>query len=231
MNCADFEKVVVALARGEAAEAGGAAHAEHCPRCARMLANERMLSELAAAAAAEDRERVAPPEVERALVAAFRDHQTSRPGPRTWWTRAAVGAIAATVMILAVVSIRRAPESPKTAVQPTQAHVAPVSLPAAAPAVVQPRAPRVKLPRAVRHKPAGPEPLRAALGREPMTDFIPIFYDQEPVERGQIVRVRLPRAALTAFGLPVNEEHAEEAIRADVLLGEDGLARAVRFVK
>jgi hypothetical protein len=29
----------------------------------------------------------------------------------------------------------------------------------------------------------------------------------------------------------VNEEHVDETIRADVLLGEDGLARAVRFVK
>ena len=51
------------------------------------------------------------------------------------------------------------------------------------------------------------------------------------IERGQIVRVRLPRSALTVFGLPVNEEHVEETIRADVVLGEDGLARAVRFVK
>ena len=38
-------------------------------------------------------------------------------------------------------------------------------------------------------------------------------------------------SALATFGIPMNEERAEEAIRADVLLGEDGLARAVRFVK
>jgi len=64
-----------------------------------------------------------------------------------------------------------------------------------------------------------------------MTEFIPIVYDPEPIERGQIVRIRLPLAALASFGLPVNEEHAGDAIRADVVLGEDGLARAVRFVK
>ena len=64
-----------------------------------------------------------------------------------------------------------------------------------------------------------------------VTEFIPIVYDPEPIERGQIVRIRLPLAALAGFGLPVNEEHAEETIRADVVLGEDGLARAVRFVK
>lgn len=64
-----------------------------------------------------------------------------------------------------------------------------------------------------------------------MTEFIPIMYDPEPIERGQIVRIRLPRSALATFGIPMNEDRAEEAIRADVLLGEDGLARAVRFVK
>ena len=67
--------------------------------------------------------------------------------------------------------------------------------------------------------------------REVMTDFIPVVYDPTPIERGRLVRVRLPRAALGAFGLPVNEQHADEAITADVVLGEDGLARAVRFVK
>ena len=46
-----------------------------------------------------------------------------------------------------------------------------------------------------------------------------------------MVRVRLPRSALAAFGLPMNEQRAEETIQADVVLGEDGLARAVRFVK
>ena len=64
-----------------------------------------------------------------------------------------------------------------------------------------------------------------------MTEFMPIVYDPQPIEHGEIVRIRLPRSALATFGIPVNEEHAEEAIRADVVLGEDGLARAVRFVK
>ena len=65
---------------------------------------------------------------------------------------------------------------------------------------------------------------------EIVTDFIPVVYDPEPIERGSVVRVRLPRSALATFGFPVNEQRAEEPIKADVLLGEDGLARAVRFV-
>ena len=45
------------------------------------------------------------------------------------------------------------------------------------------------------------------------------------------MRVRLPRTALAAFGFPVNEDNMEQAVKADVVLGEDGLARAVRVVK
>jgi len=86
--------------------------------------------------------------------------------------------------------------------------------------------------RASRRRPVTPSkaPVIEA-NRDQMTDFIPVFYDPEPIERGQIVRVRLPRSALMVFGLPLNEERAEETIRADVVLGEDGMARAVRFVK
>jgi hypothetical protein len=51
------------------------------------------------------------------------------------------------------------------------------------------------------------------------------------MESGQIVRVELPRSALISFGLPMDMERADERIKADVVLGNDGLARAIRFVK
>ena len=47
----------------------------------------------------------------------------------------------------------------------------------------------------------------------------------------QVVRVRLPRSAMRSVGLPVNEDRWMEQVPADVLLGQDGVARAVRFVK
>jgi len=46
-----------------------------------------------------------------------------------------------------------------------------------------------------------------------------------------VVRVQLPREALIAFGLPVNEDRTEDLVQADLLLDEDGLTRAVRFVE
>jgi hypothetical protein len=71
----------------------------------------------------------------------------------------------------------------------------------------------------------------AEAGDEVMTDFIPVVYDPAPIGRGRLVRVDLPRAALVAFGLPVNEDRNEELVQADLLLDDDGLMRAVRFVE
>jgi hypothetical protein len=65
------------------------------------------------------------------------------------------------------------------------------------------------------------------------TDFIPLTYgaDLSAVDSGRVVRVELPRTAMARFGLPVNAERAAEPVKADVLLGDDGLARAIRFVR
>jgi hypothetical protein len=65
------------------------------------------------------------------------------------------------------------------------------------------------------------------------TDFIPLTQGGRFAqgEGGHLVRVELPRSALTSFGLPVNAEAAGGRVKADVLLGEDGTARAIRFVR
>jgi hypothetical protein len=36
---------------------------------------------------------------------------------------------------------------------------------------------------------------------------------------------------MRSFGLPVSEERALDRVQADVLMGEDGIARAIRFVR
>jgi hypothetical protein len=70
--------------------------------------------------------------------------------------------------------------------------------------------------------------------REEMTtDFLPLTYDSDlaQLEAGQVVRVELPRSALQSLGLPMNVERSGERVKADVLLGHDGIARAIRFVR
>jgi hypothetical protein len=65
------------------------------------------------------------------------------------------------------------------------------------------------------------------------TDFIPLSYGgvQKPMESGEVIRMEMPRSALIAFGLPVNVDRADTPVKAELLLGEDGMARAIRFLR
>ena len=82
-----------------------------------------------------------------------------------------------------------------------------------------------------------PEPrVRRAASRRPtrelaLTAFYPLPGAAESMDFGAVVRVQRPRSALRMVGLPVNEERLMERIQADVVLGQDGTARAVRFIQ
>jgi hypothetical protein len=72
-----------------------------------------------------------------------------------------------------------------------------------------------------------------AANYEIATDFMPVGY-ASPLsleDGGQVMRVELPRSALAGFGLPVNMDRVNERVKADVLVGTDGQARAIRFVQ
>jgi len=70
---------------------------------------------------------------------------------------------------------------------------------------------------------------------EVVTDFMPLPYSGVPVSDAQIVRLAVPRSALASFGLAPPDASAVSAsgdtVLADVVVGDDGLARAVRFVR
>jgi len=68
---------------------------------------------------------------------------------------------------------------------------------------------------------------------EVATRFMPLDY-AGPInlqDGGQLVRVELPRSAMLNLGLPVNMDRYSERVKADVFVGADGLARAIRFVQ
>ncbi|HEY6402627.1 MAG TPA: hypothetical protein VI479_14520, partial [Blastocatellia bacterium] len=46
----------------------------------------------------------------------------------------------------------------------------------------------------------------------------------------QTVRVEISRSTLLTMGLPVNIDRGEGPIKADIIIGEDGVARAVRIL-
>jgi hypothetical protein len=85
----------------------------------------------------------------------------------------------------------------------------------------------------IKSKPTAPDADVRRGEVEIATDFFPLVNREalNQLDSGQLVRVELPRSALMSFGLPMNMERAGERIKADVVVGEDGLARAIRFVR
>jgi hypothetical protein len=84
-----------------------------------------------------------------------------------------------------------------------------------------------------RSKPPVDDPHKPAAADEIATEFIPLMNREAlaQMDGGQVMRVELPRSVLMSFGLPMDMERATERIKADVLVGNDGLARAIRFVR
>ena len=81
-----------------------------------------------------------------------------------------------------------------------------------------------------------PAPMPAAeTASEALTDFVPLGYNQIPAGSAtHIVRLEVPRRALASFGLLPMDSTASsdtDTVLADVIIGDDGLARAVRFVR
>src|SRR5260370_42713042 len=73
----------------------------------------------------------------------------------------------------------------------------------------------------------------AAIGAQTGTGFmdLPNAAEIGPNEDLNMVRVEVPRSAMIALGLEVGPEQAWQPVQADVMLGADGLARAVRFLE
>ena len=68
---------------------------------------------------------------------------------------------------------------------------------------------------------------------EVATEFFPLISGVSTSTPMHIVRIEVPRQALASFGLITRElDHSSSgSVLADVMVGDDGLARAVRFVR
>lgn len=70
--------------------------------------------------------------------------------------------------------------------------------------------------------------------RRPEIEFYPITYTgdlNETVRGGRVVRVEMSRASLFAMGINIPLENGAEVLKADLLIGPDGVTRAVRLAK
>jgi hypothetical protein len=68
------------------------------------------------------------------------------------------------------------------------------------------------------------------VAEETKTDFIALSYSGG-TDSGQLVRVKVPGSMMVSLGLQTNVEKESELVNAEVVIGDDGLARAIRFIR
>jgi len=207
MTCQEYWNTMPELGGDGGEEA--AAHVRECAPCAAALSNHGALSAGLRGVAAEWGKLKAPGRVEGALLAAFRGQAglASPPPARRWWNPVLAWAAAAVVVAGAFLLFAgrvRQPQTPAQASAGTEASAMDWS---------------ALLPADVASDTAA-------------GDFIPLpNADQLPQDEDlNVVRVEVPRSAMIALGYSVRADRASERVRADVLMGSDGLARAVRFL-
>lgn len=94
--------------------------------------------------------------------------------------------------------------------------------------------PGMRVQNASFRKPAASEnrPPRARVEKLPDLKFIPLVYTDDPAESfrgGRIIRVEMPRASLFAMGINVPLENGAETVKADLLVGQDGVPHGIRI--
>jgi len=175
-----------------------------------------------------DRDLQAPPAVEANLLAAFQERsrrQVGRKGgslDRLPWMMMATLAAAAIVLVLLVRLYNSRPES---------ARVIPVAHPVLVEQAKQDPIPDVpsKTLAATPARKRAVSPVHQP-PIEMVTDFFPLMDVAPPLGRGQLLRVSVPAGTMVSVGVPVREERWNEPVQADVLIGEEGMVRAIRFV-
>ena len=177
-------------------------HLAACPACAASFERHLALAADLHAVAVDFRHLGAPACVEASLLAGFRAHSGKAPLGVHGMSRAPLfGWAAAAILLLAAAALLTGLRQPLTSQR---------ALPAANQLVA----------------------LDAADLDNAGTDFIPLPNQDQfaTTDDLDLVRVEVPRSAMIAAGFAVSADRAAERVEADVLLGPDGLMRAVRFV-
>jgi anti-sigma factor RsiW len=234
MNCEEFESAGLGIERDAAVDAAARAaaeeHASTCSRCARLqqswLVAKLELSVLSEATRAAE----TPERTELRLRQEFRTRHRTLPARRA--TVIAAWALATAAVIVGAISWRN---WERTRRQDS--------------AVRQLTAPSKAGEVAIGSGQAGSGVERAsneASGQNQKRDNLPATLTSADDEReftllpGSVAadsedvaiwRVRMQRGALSALGLPVNEDRAGEWIQVDLLVGNDGLPQGVRLAR
>jgi hypothetical protein len=249
------DAAMAAESRGKLGE-----HVQACPQCAAQVASERSLTAGLRTLAGSSTNESAPPRIEAALKAAFRKQIMPPATPATAFIfsdfaiRSGIGLAAAAVVLVSFLAPVMSNLHPGAKVLNKQEHQAPAlsAKPAEKPdgqtdpsalnasTMVDSHRNAMATDPAGSHSPdhkpvhrsarrGGDETTEGTDGRD---GFIPLPYGEEfnPLEGGQVVRVKLPRSMLASFGIAVNMEPGDEPVRADLVLGNDGVPRSIRLI-
>jgi hypothetical protein len=220
MSCPRIEPFIVDMARGvtDDQDAQLARHILGCPGCAGLFEQERVMSAALRRLANDLREPAADPMREQALLAKF-DQAVARPRPHrragVWtWTAAASVAVAG----MLTWQLARKPSVPRIGTPPIAAVV-----PAAEQARALDSASIVAAAEAPTPPPGRSSGVQNAdLRLEEASDsaeFVawPGATAWPPFESGELIRIDIP----TEVGV----------VQAEVLVGQDGFARAIRLIQ
>ncbi|HMT09407.1 MAG TPA: hypothetical protein PKA82_15500 [Pyrinomonadaceae bacterium] len=73
------------------------------------------------------------------------------------------------------------------------------------------------------------DPKQQVAAEEVRSDFIALTYAQRP-ESGQIVRVKVPQSMKVSLGVASSVDKPSDLVDAEVLVGDDGMTHAIRFI-
>ena len=247
MTCQTLREAIVDVARGveigEGTLAAVECHVEHCASCVALMARERQLS-LGLRALAESTSVEGVPEaMGRRLREIFVERQgvnvaAGQQQPvvsRTVPLRRALAAAAAIVVLAAAAAWWRSarsvePEStvvqsvPPSTSTPTAEPIVDALTPSVSAATGRSnsghRGPRVRPRRVQAPRLAAATGFVGLPGAVGLPDF----------ESGQIIRVEIPLTSLPTYGLEIVPDARDVPVQADVLVGQDGQARAIRLV-
>ncbi len=254
MNCQSFENIIDDLAREQLIEASNRKealqHSDECPTCSTRLKAEQSLTAGLRALALDFNSSGAPKRVESFLLASFNEQNLAHSAPRA--RRGNYLSVAAAAVIFLALGVgfavwsSRAPHN-EQAKQNGQTSVVAEQTPVqtAEPAFAAKENPEIVPKPIVRRRPANSSRTRLQTDRvgagnvaelaatEVTTDFMPIGYVNSASlqDGGSVVRVELPRSMIVSMGFALNMDRSGERVKADVLMGADGLARAIRFVQ
>jgi hypothetical protein len=205
MNCEEFARSLPD--RLELLGEDQQRHAAVCRNCSAIAGDRLRLAEGFRTLARDWNRLAAPARVEARLLAVFRGHAgiPIRQSGRGWLPAVTWASAAAVVIALALFLVRD-----------RQPQVRPVR-----------HSTRSAVQMAAFQAPDWADPETAAAdGFIALPNAEQITADEEV----NLVRVELPRSSMVALGYPVSADLASDSVEADVVLGADGLARAVRFV-